>query len=31
MAEDVEGFIAEHELKEPTLIGHSMYVARWDL
>lgn len=26
MADDVAGFIDEHKLKEPTLIGHSMSV-----
>ena len=26
MAEDVEGFIEEHNLHDPTLIGHSMLV-----
>ena len=28
MADDVAGFIDEHKLKEPTLIGHSMSVPR---
>lgn len=27
MAEDVSAFICEHDLKETTLIGHSMYVT----
>lgn len=27
MAEDVAGFIKEHKLKVPTLIGHSMLVS----
>lgn len=27
MAEDVEAFIAEERLEQPTLIGHSMLVA----
>jgi len=26
MAEDIEAFIAEHNLTQPTLIGHSMYI-----
>jgi pimeloyl-ACP methyl ester carboxylesterase len=28
MAEDVAGFIDEHELKNTSLIGHSMSVAQ---
>jgi len=26
MAEDLAGFIDEHGLRNPTLIGHSMYI-----
>jgi pimeloyl-ACP methyl ester carboxylesterase len=27
MAEDVEAFMAEKKIKQPVLIGHSMFVA----
>lgn len=26
LAEDVEGFLQEHKIERPALIGHSMYV-----
>jgi len=30
MAEDVEAFMAEKNIKQPVLIGHSMFVAAFE-